>query len=40
MQLNYKDTKRWEKIYCDNNNQEKIGLAILISEKEYIRVKG
>lgn len=33
MLLNYKDTKRWEKIYCDNNNQKKIGMAILILKK-------
>lgn len=39
MHLNYEDTKRWEKIYCDNNNQKKIGVAVLILDKEDIWVK-
>lgn len=38
MHLNYEDTKRWEKIYCDNNNRKKIGVAVFISDKD-IRAK-
>lgn len=39
MHLNYEDTERWEKIYCDNNNPKKIGVVVLISDKEDTRLK-